>query len=214
MKTQTVGSTLQEKRQSRRVTLDVLAEKTMIRRDYLENLEKDEFEKLPAASFVKGFIRAYGRVLGFDPKPLIALLRRDYKESAKGKLVPREFLKPVLKQRQTLNSVTFLVAGLFVVFGVVFSYIGLQWYNLVKPPEIVLSSPTEDEFVSSQVVVEGMTVPDAVVVVNSQPVAINADGTFKTQIHLPREGISTITVEATDRRGKSNFEQRTVYVKF
>ena len=214
MKSKTVGELLKEKRSFHRLSLESLSQKTKIKVGYLEALENNEFEKLPAASFVRGYIKTYARIFRFDHQPLIALLRRDFKESAKGTLIPREFIKPILKKRQLSNPITIFALGLVSVFIVLLSYVGVQWYNLQKPPHLELISPQEDALVSSQVIVEGQTVSDAIVVVNAQPVALQQDGSFRTEVYLPREGIFTITVEATDRREKSSVLQRTVYVKF
>jgi len=93
-------------------------------------------------------------------------------------------------------------------------YVGVQWYNFQKPPKLIIFTPEEDALVAAQVVIEGQTSPEAVVLVNAQPVALQEDGYFKTEVYLPREGISTVTIEATDRREKTSVTQRTVYVKF
>ncbi|MBD3279378.1 MAG: hypothetical protein GF390_01560 [Candidatus Pacebacteria bacterium] len=214
MKTKTIGEILQEERQFHRLSLPELAKKSRIRLEYLRALEKNQFDQLPAATFVKGYIKTYARLFGFDHQPLLALLRRDYKESAKGKLVPREFVKPVIKKRQLWTPVTILVIVMASVFLTLLGYVGFQWYNLNKPPSLEVYAPQEDQFVAGTVVVEGQTLPEAVVTVNSQPVALQPDGSFQTEVYLPQEGISTITIEATDRRGKTSLLQRTVYVKF
>ncbi len=214
MKTRTIGEILQEEREFHRFSIDDLAKRTRIRKEYLVLLENNEFEKLPAATFVKGYIRTYGQVFGFDYKPLLALLRRDFKESARGQLVPREFLKPVLKRKTFWTPITtaiLVLAALFLSFVV---YVGVGWYNLQKPPSLEVTVPSENAEVAAQVIVEGKTLPDAVVSVNAQPVALQVDGSFKTEVFLSREGINTITIKATDRRGKSNTVQRTVRVKY
>lgn len=214
MKTKSVGDLLKEKRTFHRLSLESLSEKTKIKIEYLEALENSEFEKLPGASFVRGYIKTYARIFRFDHQPLIALLRRDFKESAKGMLVPREFIKPILKKRQLSHPITIFALSLASVFVVLLLYVGVQWYNLQKPPMLEIFTPQEDALVSSQVVVEGKTTPEAVVAVNAQPVALQQDGSFRTEVFLPREGIFTLTIEATDRREKTSVIQRTVYVKF
>lgn len=214
MKTRTVGEILRDERESRRYRLDDLAKRTRIRLEYLEALEANEFEKLPSATFVKGYIRTYAQLFGFDHKPLIALLRRDYKESARGTLVPREFITPVLKPSFSLNSITLLVVFLISTFVSLLGYVGIQWYNLNRPPELVVTAPVEQDQVASRIIVSGETDPDAVLTVNDQPVALQQDGSFSTEIFISTEGISTISVEATDRRGKVNQENRTVYVRY
>ena len=125
MKTRTIGEMLRDERQGRRFRLEDLANRTRIRIENIEALEANEFEKLPSATFVKGYIKTYAELFGFDHKPLLALLRRDYKESARGTLVPREFITPVLRQRITFNSLTlFVIALVGVLLGLAFLHTG------------------------------------------------------------------------------------------
>lgn len=214
MKTKTIGEILQTEREKHELSLPEVARHTKIKQRYLQALEENQFLDLPAATFVKGYIKTYAELLGLDHQPLIALLRRDFEESAKGKLVPRDFIKPVLKQRQFWQPATFVVLGLALIFLSLVGYVGFQWHQLNQPPNLQIRTPTQDELVASRVAVRGQTSPDAIVTVNSQPVALQPDGSFQTEIFLTREGVNTITVEAKDRQGRSTLEQRTVRVKF
>lgn len=214
MRTKTIGETLKDERVKHRLRLEDLSKKTRIRISYLEALEENRFEELPATIFVKGYIKTYAHVFGFDHKPLLAMLRRDYKESAKGQLIPREFIKPVLKKRSRKTSVTVLLVILIAIFSSIFGYVGFQWYNLTKPPQLSVSQPKEQAIVSSKVIVEGNTLPDAIVTVNDQPVALQQDGSFKTEVIVANEGISIFVIQAKDRRGKVSTVQRSVTVQF
>jgi len=214
MQTKTIGEILRDEREFHRLSLDDLAKRTRIRSEYLAALESNQFEKLPAAAFVKGYIKTYAALFGFDHQPLLGLLRRDFKESAKGQLVPREFIKPLLKKDHLWTPTTGFLLMLSGVFLSVFTYVALQWYALNRPPKIEVTQPLPNADVAAQVEVRGQTSPEAVVKVNDQPVALQVDGSFETEIFLPREGITTITVEAADRRGKSSLVQRTVNVRF
>ncbi len=212
--TQTIGELLRQERESHRLPLTELAKKTRIRVEYLRALESNDFSVLPAATFVKGFIRSYARIFGFDPQPLIALLRRDFKESARGTLIPREFLKPVITRKKVVNSVTGAVITLSVVFVTLITYVVFQWYSLQKPPYLELFEPVEQARVAPLTVVRGETVPEAVVTVNGQPVALQPDGSFRTEVNFAGQGPAAVTVQATDRRGKTQALQRTVIVEF
>lgn len=214
MKTKSIGEILKEERQRHRLSIEKLAQKTRIKVKYLKALEANQFIKLPAATFVKGYIKTYASVLGFDHQPLIAILRRDFKESVKGQLVPREFMKPILKKRQFWGSASFVVLGLAVIFLTLISYVGFSWYQLIQPPQLTISVPVEDSLVAPRVKVSGQTESDVIVTVNSQPVTLQPDGTFQTEVYLPREGVNTISFEAQDRSGKTTLVQRTVRVKF
>jgi cytoskeletal protein RodZ len=214
MKIKTVGEILRSHRQQQSLSLEEFSKMTRIRLENLEALENDQFDKLPSAVFVKGYIKTYSTIFGFDYQPVLALLRRDFKESAVGKLVPREFIKPMLKKRRTWAPITVVFLGLAIVFLTLVGYVSIQWYNIQKPPTLEISSPQENEFVSSHIEVKGQTVNDAIVAVNTQPVAIQPDGSFKTEVYLPREGIHILTIEAVDRRGKKSVVQRPVRVQF
>lgn len=214
MRQKTVGEMLKDERVSHRIQLPELAKRTRIRLEYLEALEENNFSKLPAATFVKGYVKIYAKLFGFDPQPLLALLRRDYKESAKGKLVPREFLTPLLKKRQHMKPVTFVMIGLTVVFLSLFSYIGVQWWLSQQPPHLEVDQPEELAVVGPQVEVSGETEPEALIIINDQPVALQPDGSFQTQVSLMTEGIVTIVIQAKDEQGKTSTIQRQVQVTF
>lgn len=214
MKIKTVGEILAEERLRHRLSIESLAEKTKIKPKYLQALENNQFEKLPAATFVRGYIKIYGQLFGFDHQPLIALLRRDFKESVKGQLVPREFIKPQFKKRRSWGPETFVIMGLAAVFLTLVTYVAIQWQMLNQPPDLKILYPAEDDLVAARVSVKGETEPDAVVTVNSQPVALQPDGSFETEVYLSREGVNTISIEAEDRRGKTTLVQRAVKVKF
>ncbi|MBN1114196.1 MAG: DUF4115 domain-containing protein [Oligoflexia bacterium] len=70
---ETVGSFLKENREGRGISIEEIASETKINVNILAMLEKDEFTELPAAPFVRGFIRAYAKYVGLDPKKAILL---------------------------------------------------------------------------------------------------------------------------------------------
>lgn len=214
MKTRSIGEILRQEREKHHLSIADLAHKSRIRKDYLIALEDNDFVSLPSATFVKGYIRTYGKIFGFDHRPLQAILRRDFKESAKGRLVPREFINPVLKKKFTWTPVTIAVLVLSGIFISFVGYVMVAWFNLQKPPQLEVFAPDNNQTVSAQVIVEGKTLPDAVVSINAQPVSLQVDGSFKTEVFLPREGINTITISSQDRRGKSTTVQRTVKVEY
>ena len=182
MKTKTIGEILREEREFHRLSIDELAKRTRIRPEYLTALERNEFSALPAAAFVKGYIKTYGTLFGFDHQPLRGLLRRDFKESAKGQLVPREFIKPILKKGQFWTPTTGFLMMVAAVFISVFAYVAVQWYSFNRPPRLIVTEPVQNAEVAAQVIVTGETNPEAVVTINDQPVALQPDGSFETEI--------------------------------
>ena len=65
------GSWLRQQREIRNITLREISDNTKIGMRYLEALEDDRFEVLPAAIFAKGFLREYAKYVGLDPDEVV-----------------------------------------------------------------------------------------------------------------------------------------------
>lgn len=66
--TQFTGALLQQVRESRRITLRDISQKTKISVTYLEALEREEFRRLPALVYTTGFVTEYARYLKLEPQ--------------------------------------------------------------------------------------------------------------------------------------------------
>ena len=65
------GSWLRSQREVRQVELQTITQSSKINIRYLEALEQDRFDLLPATIFVKGFLREYARIVGLDPDEVL-----------------------------------------------------------------------------------------------------------------------------------------------
>jgi len=75
MKGNAFGEQLRRAREARGVSLEAVAEATRISRHHLEALERSELEALPSGPFARGYIEAYTRFLGVDPRPILETYR-------------------------------------------------------------------------------------------------------------------------------------------
>lgn|GEM_PF-316865 len=64
---ETLGEALKAIRQEKGLTLPELADRTRVRRAYLEAIEEMRLDALPSRPFTIGYIRAYATALGLDP---------------------------------------------------------------------------------------------------------------------------------------------------
>ncbi len=69
-----LGDWLRAARLRRGFSYAEIEQDTRINRLYLEALEDEHFDVIPAPVYVRGFLRSYARVLGLDPERAIALL--------------------------------------------------------------------------------------------------------------------------------------------
>jgi hypothetical protein len=61
-----IGNSLREARYRQQLELSEVEQATKIRSRYLQALEEESFEALPAQTYVKGFLRTYADYLGLD----------------------------------------------------------------------------------------------------------------------------------------------------
>ena len=73
----TLGHWLRERRGERGLALEQVEEDTRIGHSYLEAIEGDHFELLPAPVYARGFVRLYARYLGLDPDEAAQLIPAD-----------------------------------------------------------------------------------------------------------------------------------------
>jgi cytoskeleton protein RodZ len=65
------GGWLRRQREAREISLREVAERTKISLRYLQAMEDDRFEVLPAPVFAKGFLREYARYVGLSPDEVV-----------------------------------------------------------------------------------------------------------------------------------------------
>ncbi len=65
------GLYLKHERELRGVALDEIATTTKIHIRFLEALENNDYDNMPGEVFVKGFIRSYAKVIGYDAEEMV-----------------------------------------------------------------------------------------------------------------------------------------------
>jgi cytoskeleton protein RodZ len=66
-----IGNTLREARVRRNLTLQQVEEDTKIRVKYVQAMENEDFDVMPGATYVKGFLRTYSEYLALDPEVML-----------------------------------------------------------------------------------------------------------------------------------------------
>ncbi len=72
-----IGSQLRQARQSQTLSLDQVSQATHIKLHYLEALEADQFQLLPSAAQLRGFLRTYAEYLKLNSAELLGMLTKD-----------------------------------------------------------------------------------------------------------------------------------------
>ncbi len=86
-----IGMILRNARIAKQLTESQVAEMTRMKIQIVQDLEKDDFHRIAATIYGKGFIKLYAECVGLDPQPLI----NDYMRTATGGNSPSLITKGV-----------------------------------------------------------------------------------------------------------------------
>jgi len=209
---QTAGQLLQKTRLEKGITLEQVASQTKIRKQFLINLEADDFASLPSSTSAKGFLKSYAAFLGLSVDKVLAVFRRDFDKKEGKKIVPQGLVKPI-DDRSLFWSPKFnLIALISLAFLGLIAYLIFQYFSLIKPPILRISYPTDGITVNQEIIkITGQTDADALLVINGDSVLLKDNGTFEHQLVLFK-GENQITIEATSKNGKKTQEQLKVFL--
>ena len=124
----TVGELLKKRRLEKKLTYAEIEKATRIRAKFLEKLEENDYQGLPPATFVKGFIRNYGQYLGLNPTQLLAIYRRQFNE----KISKVFFEKKEESPRFVINPNTVLVFFISLIVSIFLFYLLPSNRNSIK----------------------------------------------------------------------------------
>ena len=65
------GKDIKMIRESKEISLEEIFKKTKIPKKTLDDIEEERFEKLPALVYLKGFLKAYAKILQVDPVEMV-----------------------------------------------------------------------------------------------------------------------------------------------
>lgn len=80
-----MGQQFKAARERKRMPLSQAAAQTRIKLQFIEQMEQDDYSRMPAPAYAKGFIRMYASFLGLDPVPLV----QEYVDQHMGRKGPR-----------------------------------------------------------------------------------------------------------------------------
>ena len=112
------GTWLRRQREARSIELREIADHTKISIRYLEALERDRFDVLPAPVFTKGFLSQYGLYVGLDPDQVVNTYLNALQESD-----PAASEEPVKRRAGGLPGVVLLLL-IVALLGI----LALGWY--------------------------------------------------------------------------------------
>jgi cytoskeletal protein RodZ len=137
------GLHLKHERELRGVSLEEIAETTKIHIRYLEALESNEFDKMPGEVFIKGYIRSYARMIGFDSDEMVNVYDESVGRDRKVELENRDNLNEKGESKKKSRA-GLAVMGLALIALVAFGYSYLEGIAEKNKDLQARSLPKED----------------------------------------------------------------------
>lgn len=141
-----IGERLRNAREAKGLSLQAMEGITRIRAVYLQALEDEQFDRLPAPVYAKGFLRTYAGALGLNPEQLVEQYAGAFGAPAQSivGVHPVEIpIRPAAPRSPLRRAAT--LAGIFLLTGLVvvgiFGYLQLRQFSQPVPPETVTPPP-------------------------------------------------------------------------
>ena len=151
-----IGADLGAARLEAGMQLQELAQLVRISRHHLKNLEAGDFDLLPGATYVSGYIRTYSREVGLDPE----VMTQRYRALLTDREAKPSYSFPVDRQQPQRSGA--MMASIMVIFACL-GYSG--WYAAGKPDLVAaLVGEAPQETVAAPQVETTATEPDNLII--------------------------------------------------
>ncbi len=203
-----IGERLKRARRRKKLSLEKFEELTKIRKRYLEDIERNNFDNLPSDVYTKGFLSRYAQAVGLNAGEILDFFNQERGlENDSAKAESKDFSKNPIEFPKVLITPRLIVTIISILLFLGFSgYIFIQVRSFAKAPKLEITSPDSFEFSanSSGLKVEGKTDTGASIFINEQPIGVDLGGGFSEEVRL-REGLNEIKVSAKNKAHKETF---------
>ena len=123
------GAQLREARHRANLSLEEVATQLRLDRRTVRALEENEFQHLPAPTFIRGYIRSYARLLGLPPGPILEAY--DYQG-----FTPPAIMADITQRPQARFSDFPVRLATLVVAGGLVAMVVMWWHSRESTPEM------------------------------------------------------------------------------
>ena len=127
------------------LSVDDVASRLHLRPNVIELLEADDYSNMSDQVFVKGYLRAYAKLMNVNPEPFLEMFNRNYS-------VERKVAKALWQSRRDTSRAERSIRWLTTLFGfVVLVAISIWWYKSQDNQSIFESTVTASKEVDKSV---------------------------------------------------------------
>ncbi|MBA7689363.1 hypothetical protein ES703_97869 [subsurface metagenome] len=133
---ESIGLTLQQARQKRRLKLETIGKKTKISIRYLKALEAEDWDAFPAPTYVQAFLRNYANFLNLDSDELIREYKKYLQPTTKVPVAERLIPKGMRTKKMTILPIAISIVVLIIWGG---------WFLFFRSPSPPVIKVTEEK---------------------------------------------------------------------
>ncbi|EEX34122.1 MULTISPECIES: cytoskeleton protein RodZ [Vibrio] len=182
------GTILKQKREELGLTQQQVADRLRLRRSIIENIELNQFESEQVATFTRGYLRSYARVVGIKESVVLCALD-DCGEAQHEEHEMQSFSQKTNKEKHDSRIMT-LTWG---IFAIIVGISSVWWWQNQENSAVELTTATEQEMKIEQELAENDELDFAAV----EPSLINESPEGQQVVEQPLEEVTTPVETAT-----------------
>ncbi len=147
------GKLLKEERELRGITLEEVADYTKVNLRYLKAIEEDDLKSLPAATFIRGFLKSYAKFIGLNPEETVFNFDQFVSSLSRDPQPP--FLQTSPSSKKGTNAfsifIAVLVPLLILILGYSFQVKGsISFFSLLNPKRSLIKEGSKKQELSGK----------------------------------------------------------------
>lgn len=191
-------SFLSAKLKEKNLNLKKLSEISGIALCHLENLNSGNFDDLPSAPYVRGYLKKIGGILEFNSEEWWQILKtqENIKSSGEEDELPKNRF---LKNSQTKKIVAVVVAV------IILSYFGFRFSQIFGRPEILLTYPQGEGILTStnpEITIQGTLKNGDKILIGNEEIPVSSDGSWQKIVPLTSSTPNNIEITAKKFLGR------------
>jgi cytoskeletal protein RodZ len=204
------GEELRQARRFKNLKIETVAKKLKIRSEYLNALEEERLDQLPAGLYGRNFLKEYAVFLGLDAQESLKRLEE------RGETIKNNdpFSQKIVKKKEFI-AFPKIIRSLLIGTGILICFLYLIIYSnkVFSAPRLEIYSP-EKSLVTAKTsfLISGRTEKEAEVKINGETVLNNHEGSFTQTINL-KKGLNNITIVAKKKYSREKTIIRQILVE-
>jgi len=198
------SETLKKERESKRLTIEDVSQKTNVPKRYVSALEEADFAGLPAPVYIRGYLKKISQLLNLNEEETWNLFIKDREESKAPTvdILPQNRFEQPLKWHYIFLKILKSLPAIIIVITVA-GFLFIQAKSFLGAPYLKLNNPALDlSTQDASIMVEGEGRHNSYITLNGKEIYLGKDGKFSEEIYL-NPGVNEIKVEAESRLGKT-----------